>query len=35
MIADGATEFISVGPGSVLSGLISKISRDVTCENKQ
>lgn len=35
MIADGAAEFISVGPGSVLSGLISKISRDVTCENKQ
>ena len=35
MIADGATEFISVGPGSVLSGLISKIRRDVTCENKQ
>lgn len=35
MIADGATEFISVGPGSVLSGLISKINRDVTCENKQ
>ena len=35
MIADGATEFISVGPGSVLSGLISKISRDFTCENKQ
>lgn len=35
MIADGATEFISVGPGSVLSGLISKISHDVTCENKQ
>ncbi len=35
MIADGATEFISVGPGSVLSGLISKISRDVTCANKQ
>lgn len=35
MIADGATEFISAGPGSVLSGLISKISRDVTCENKQ
>lgn len=35
MIADGATDFISVGPGSVLSGLISKISRDVTCENKQ
>lgn len=35
MIADGAIEFISVGPGSVLSGLISKISRDVTCENKQ
>jgi [acyl-carrier-protein] S-malonyltransferase len=30
MIADGAGEFIEVGPGNVLQGLISKIGRDVT-----
>lgn len=30
MIADGATEFTEVGPGKVLQGLISKISREVT-----
>ena len=29
MIADGATRFIEVGAGSVLSGLIRKINRDV------
>ena len=30
MIADGATEFIEVGPGKVLQGLIRKIDRTVT-----
>ena len=33
MIAGGATSFVEVGPGSVLSGLIKKISRDVTTES--
>jgi [acyl-carrier-protein] S-malonyltransferase len=30
MIADGADNFVEVGPGSVLQGLISKIGKDVT-----
>jgi len=30
MIADGATDFIEVGPGNVLQGLIQKIGKDVT-----
>jgi [acyl-carrier-protein] S-malonyltransferase len=30
MVGDGATEFIEVGPGNVLQGLISKVSKDVT-----
>jgi len=29
MIADGATEFIEVGPGAVLQGLVKKVKRDV------
>jgi [acyl-carrier-protein] S-malonyltransferase len=32
MIADGATSFTEVGPGSVLQGLIRKINGDVTAE---
>jgi [acyl-carrier-protein] S-malonyltransferase len=28
MIADGASEFVEVGPGSVLQGLIKKINKD-------
>lgn len=30
MIADGATEFIEVGPGNTLQGLVKKVSREVT-----
>ena len=29
MIADGATEFVEVGPGAVLQGLVGQISSDV------
>ncbi len=29
MIADGATSFTEVGPGSVLQGLIRKVNRDI------
>jgi [acyl-carrier-protein] S-malonyltransferase len=32
MIADGATLFTEVGPGSVLQGLISKVGPTVTVE---
>lgn len=32
MIADGATEFIEVGPGKVLSGLIMKIDKTATTQ---
>lgn len=34
MIADGATEFMEVGPGNVLQGLISKIDKSVTVSGK-
>ena len=30
MIADGGTEFIELGPGKVLQGLMRKIDRGVT-----
>ena len=35
MIADGAVEFVELGPGSVLQGLIAKIDKDVTVSGKQ
>ncbi len=33
MISDGATSFVEVGPGCVLSGLIKKINRDAVTES--
>lgn len=35
MIADGATEFVELGPGSVLQGLVSKIDNEVSVSGKQ
>ena len=35
MVADGATSFTELGPGSVLQGLIKKISKEAACESKQ
>lgn len=35
MTADGATEFVELGPGSVLQGLISKIDKNVAVSGKQ
>ncbi|MCE5204577.1 MAG: ACP S-malonyltransferase [Porphyromonadaceae bacterium] len=35
MIVDGAVEFVELGPGSVLQGLISKIDKSVTVSGKQ
>jgi len=35
MIADGATEFVELGPGAVLQGLIKKVDREAVAESKQ
>lgn len=35
MIADGADEFIEIGPGKALQGMIAKISRDVKVSGMQ
>lgn len=35
MIANGATEFIEIGPGKVLQGLVSKIDRSVAVSGMQ
>ncbi len=35
MIADGATEFVEVGPGSVLQGMIKKINKEVLTSGRQ
>ena len=35
MIADGATEFVELGPGKVLQGLVAKINPAVTVSGMQ
>ena len=34
MLEDGVTEFTELGPGNVLQGLVSKVSREVAVESK-
>jgi len=35
MIADGANEFVELGPGNVLQGLVKKINREVVTSGRQ
>ena len=35
MIADGATEFVELGPGAVLQGLVKKINKEIATSGKQ
>jgi [acyl-carrier-protein] S-malonyltransferase len=35
MVADGATEFVELGPGNVLQGLVKKIASEVETSGKQ
>lgn len=35
MIADGATEFVELGPGNVLQGLVKKINKEVATSGRQ
>lgn len=35
MIADGATEFVELGPGAVLQGLVKKINKEISTSGKQ
>ncbi len=35
MLSDGADEFIELGPGSVLAGLIKKVNREAVCQSMQ
>ena len=35
MIADGATEFVELGPGNVLQGLVKKINHEVATSGRQ
>ncbi|MBQ9470548.1 MAG: ACP S-malonyltransferase [Bacteroidales bacterium] len=34
MVADGATEFVELGPGAVLQGLIKKVHREAVAESR-
>jgi [acyl-carrier-protein] S-malonyltransferase len=35
MIADGATEYVELGPGKVLQGLVAKIDRSMVVSGRQ